>query len=279
MLEHLEEYRNQFLPDADWGAFDHRGRVFFPGFSIRGFERNELHWRGRRQNAGVHKPLNPFTDLGQWLTKVALAAHIPNKWLTAPRSPIRSLGSLATAARVSPPTVSRWFAGMQERLFLDRADGELRPRPLTRLLTEWGTFGHSIPLRELGVCDLMGDHPDRTMTRILKQEPQAILSGHSACHELGIGLVRGALPSLYFEDWSEARLEELGLRIAGEGEAPHLLFQQPPFPQSVQRAAVQGDRGKCADILQCYLDTVFHPVRGEEQAEEILRRLRELNPA
>jgi hypothetical protein len=105
------------------------------------------------------------------------------------------------------------------------------------------------------------------------------LAAFAACEQLGLGFVRGVVPHLYLEDGGDARgaalLERLGLRRVEAGAPADVMVREPPYPESVFRAAVLRDGVPTADVIQCWLDVSHEEARGPEQAEHIWKALLE----
>jgi hypothetical protein len=276
MLEHLERYAREYLEGTAWGAFDARGVMRCPALGIEQSARDDrVASPLRRQSA---PPLsgastNPFSDLGQWLLKVAYASQVPDDLLAAPRGQIRNQAQFAQLAQVSPATVTRWLHGF-EGLGLLQADARsLQPGPIRRVLRDWARAAYTRSPRELAVVARLGS-VHKSLAKLLHEYSDAALCRYSACEALGVSIVSGAIPSVYLADWDASTLDSAGLRPALAGEQPELVLVEPRFPESVRRGAVQTSQGRCTDIIQCYLDLVDHPTRGREQADAILAKLK-----
>ena len=92
-----------------------------------------------------------------------------------------------------------------------------------------------------------------------------------ACKRLGYGHVSENLQHLYLA--SGPVFEDLGLRLAGEGETADVALIEARWRRSVFGSAVRQDGMLVTDIVQCWLDTVDHPARGPEQASLIWDRV------
>ena len=77
---------------------------------------------------------------------------------------------------------------------------------------------------------------------------------------------------LYAEDVSAQAFEELGLVAADRGDKVDVFVRQPKYAESVFRGAVWR-HGVASDVLQCWMDVIDRPVRGEEQARQIWNRV------
>ncbi len=281
MAAHLREYASRVAPDQAWGMVDWRGRWEFRGPEVESVPKagpppfmlkRQVAWKVCGQ-AGQ----DPFSDLGQWLLKVLLAPRIPEGLLAAPRRPIRNSKQLAEAAGVSLATASRWATALEERGFLRRSRRELELRQLPELLKKWWVAAAARrPADQPAVFQLphgtLFDQLEEALRRA-PERPRACLGLFAACRHLGVGFVEGAPVHLYLEDRSPRALERLGLMAASQGQPASILVRVPAFPEAVFRARVQRDGVPVADIVQCWLDVADHPVRGPEQAAEILRRL------
>lgn len=280
MLQRLERYALEYLGDTAWGAFDSLGRMRCPALGVdqaAAHERSLIPQRRLAAERGASSPINPFTDLGQWLLKVAFAAKIPADWLQAPRGRMLNQRQFAQLAGVSPPTVTRWIKGFENLGLLQPGARKLQPGPLGLVLKRWARAANAPPpLHEVQVVSVAAHSPEKALASLLDKAPDAVLCRDSACQALGVSIVSGALPSVYLSDRSARAIERFGLRPTLAGERPGLTLVEPRFPQSIARGAVETSAGRCTDILQCYLDLLDHPARGREQADAIKARLKGL---
>lgn len=278
MAARLKQYQAWSDPRGDWGLLDPSGAVWirFGRFQIE-VESPDV---GRR--AAPERALTPFTDQGQWLLKVLLAPDIDSSLLRAPRLRAKTDAELAKAADLSTSTVSRVLAGLESLGFLDRNAASHRLVRIPELLDAWrGAVAHTV--RERGARFLLpgGDALGRLSAALRKthgalgtsQQPRACLALFSACKQLGVGHVVGAPVHLYHEDPSPNSLQLLGLRLTGPLEPPEVLIRRPAFPRALFRAAPLIEGVPTADALQCWLDLSQHPLRGREQAHELIARL------
>ena len=296
MLEQLRSYHDAFAPDVAWGAMDLRGLF-------------ELHRRGldhvrERTSDGTPEvvgnigaviggltssaravvgertiPPNAFTDLGQWATKVLLAPRIDAAYLEAPRQPVRGVRSLAEHAKVSVFSASRLLKALRELDCLEASSEGPRLVRLYHLLEVWRAAVSRAPEERGARFPLPVRDREEELGRLLARQGAAVagsrscLALFSASRALGLGWVRGARSHAYCEDLSDSGLQRLGLCPSLDLRDADVVLRRPRFPEALFRGRVDRAGVPVADGLQCWLDLVHHPARGEEQASEILRRL------
>jgi hypothetical protein len=223
------------------------------------------------------RPAQPFSDLGQWMLKVWLAPRIGARWIEAPRDPVGRVRDLARAARVSEPSASRFVKQLESRGFVEREGRRLRLIRLEALLQAWSATRLEPPdLRvrfDLPVADPLEGLRSACALLPADHSPRFAVGLFAAARLHGVGHVRGAPVHLLHEDPEPAMLEALGLAPVGEAEAYDLLVRRPADPDCAFRGLVDRDGLPVADGLECWLDLVHHPARGEEQAAELLRAM------
>lgn len=298
MVGRLHDYARWVDPDAAWGVVDPRGIVRLHG-PRRGADADaplvsDVVASARRRPPASAEPgprAKLFTDLRQWMLKVLLAPRISEDLLAADRGPVRSSAELAERARVSESMVSRFLADLEGHGFLNRAGPSLQLVRVGDLLDAWrgDTAGAARDLRVR--FDLPSSDPARQVRRMLERErpwierapdrdspaprPRLCLGLFEACRNLGLGQVSGAPVHLYHEDPDSplhGGLEHLGLQRVEDRSEHDVFLRRPTAPESVFRGAVVRDGVLTADVLQCWLDLADHPVRGREQADELLAR-------
>lgn len=282
--ERLERFVAEVAPGQSWILFDKQGRVF-PHVSSA----------PNLRNVAAHQPIvepvapSPrsrttlFTDLNQWMLKVLLAPHLPEKLLTAPRRSIRNASALAEVADVSTAVAARFVQALDAENQLDTRFGDLRiARPL-ELLTQWrDRMSHPARL-EVGAVFARGPIDLRALAdtsslsaRSQSQRPPLVLRLHTACDVLGLGHVSGAQPMAWAASLDAPFLESLGLVVDATSSRVDLGLAMPRFPESIYRA-VPGMGAPATDIIQCWLETSHYRLRGQEQADFLWRRV--LEPA
>jgi hypothetical protein len=297
VVARLVEYATRFAAETDWVLLGAEGVVATHG---NGLEELSDAFASERSDRGIRESrFDLFSDLNQWLLKVLLAPALPRAVIAAPLEPPRNARHLAKLASVSEPTTSRLLANLREGGWLVEDARNLKLRRAAELLERWRA-ARARPDREIGARFLFPP-PDplkdlqsrlnpwpaeRFEARSSAPEapyPNAVLWSASprACFALFAalkfmkrGFVHGAPVHVYVEKLDEHLLDRLRLRRSGAGEAADVSLREPRTPQSVFRAAVGGIGPPCADILQCWLDVSHHPVRGEEQARELLQYMK-----
>lgn len=277
MCQQLRSYADEFLPDVAWGAFDLEAAWCFPAL-------DQWHVPVARRLASASlarhagSAADPFSDLGQWLAKVMLAPEVPESWLSAPRQQSSSRRELAQLSKVSLHSTQRWLAAVRQLGFLvDEPGSPLQLMRRNEFLQHWASAAMLRKPQEIRVRSIVGRSAVEAVHELASQRSEHFTLGlHSACKALGVGIVRGALEHVYFHDPDKRplNLAAFGLFAAPDGGPGAFVIRQPIAPQSLLRGRVQRGQVWCADILQCYVDLAQYLLRGEEQAEEILRRLK-----
>jgi hypothetical protein len=293
MAAALVDYARDYADGCAYGLMDLRGRLelYGPGLGDVGLKSDAsiANSPSERNSPGR---VDLFSDLGQWLLKVLLARRLSEKHLNAPRVQVRNAKHLAELANVSIPHASRQVAELRRDGFLDDSAG-LRLVRISDLLKEWRAANRRLPLD----VPARWMFPSKDSMKQLKEslgswaKPQlerarspqspmwnqganrASLAMFAACDALGLGFVSGGPLHLYVEDISPRALEELSLVPANPGERVDVFLRQPKYPEAVFRGAVWLEGVAVSDVLQCWLDVANHPVRGEEQAQQIWNRV------
>lgn len=279
----LARFVEEVAPQQSWILLDAEGRVFPHVASAP-----ELSDAATKHVVQASKPPAPkqqqslFTDLNQWMLKVLLAPHLPERLLTAPRArPPRNASTLAAVADVSLPAATRFLHALDAEGQLDTRFGDLRvARPL-ELLPRWrDRMGHPAR-RELAATAVRGDFNlglFASVSRLFGQrQPPFVLGLHSACAALGLGHVVGSVPVVWTSSLDTAHLEQLGLVPVESAQRFDVVLRVPRYPQALFRGVVSPNGTPVTDILQCWLDTSHHRIRGQEQADFLWRHA--LKPA
>lgn len=284
--ERLTRFVREVAPNQSWILVDADGRVFphvasAPELSLLAREQPAL---PAPLKAPARQP-SLFTDLNQWLLKVLLAQQLSEKLITAPRGRLlRNASVLAEAANVSVAVAARFVRALDASSQLDTRFGDLRiARPL-ELLQQWRDRGGPSARHEVAAISVRGPL-NLSLTasiasegaRVRGERPPLVFGLHTACTELGYGHVTGAVPVIWTPSLDLSRLESFGLVAHTEGQRTDVVLRVPRFPEALYRGVVQPNAAPVTDIIQCWLDTSHHRVRGEEQADYLWRRV--LRPA
>ncbi len=172
---------------------------------------------------------------------------------------------------------------LRQEGFLDERDESLRLVRRKELLSRWRA-AHLRGVPELPLRWIIPLKSERQLSAALhdyrvqsnrqrEPAPRACLGLFAAAESLGFGFVHGAPQYFYLESLDQAALKRMGLSPEGAEHRADVYVRVPAFRESVFRAAVVRDGVPVSDILQVWLDVGSHPVRGEEQAEEIRHRV------
>ena len=278
----LIQFVAEFAPDAAAGIVDREGFRQFVGPGLESLNAAPPRRVGR-QKLVAPESAYLFSDLNQWMLKVLLAPLMPENLLRAPRGDYRNASELAAAAGVSVMSAFRLVRQLRQEGFLDENEERLRLVRRKELLRRWQAVhlrsAPELPLR--WIIPAKSEHQLQAALRAYqtqfnqKQEPspRSCLGLFAAAESLGFGFVRGVPSYFYLESLDRRALSQMGLSSEGAEHRPDVYVRIPTFKESVFRAAVHRDGVPVADILQVWLDTSSHPARGEEQAEEIRRRV------
>jgi hypothetical protein len=283
--DRLSQFVAEVAADQSWILCDAEGRVFPHVLSAPELARVAA--EQPKPTTAPKAPLKPqslFTDLNQWMLKVLLAQFLPAALLNAPRGrQLRNATTLAEQAKVSVPAAARFVRNLEAEGQLDTRFGDLRvARPL-ELLKQWrDQVGH--PARqEVAAIAVRGPlHLDvmagisAALVRPSDERPPIVLGLHSACTELGVGHVVGAVPVVWAPSLDVVALENLGLVAATSGKFD-VVLRVPRYPESLYRGVVTPRMSPATDIIQCWLDTSHYRIRAEEQADFVWRTV--LKPA
>lgn len=284
--ERLARFVEDVAPKQGWILLDGDGRVFAHVPSAP-----ELRDAAAGQVIRPVKPLAPvrqqslFTDLNQWMLKVLLAPHLPQKLLNAPRGRApRNASTLAEVAGVSVPAATRFLHALEAEGQLDTRFGDVRvARPLALLALWRDRMGHPAR-REISATSVRGPVSLEVLagvagehSRARSEHPSLVLGLHAACAALGLGHVSGAVPVVWTPSLDAARLEALGLVVSGKDQRADVVLRVPRYPESLFRGAVQPGPSPVTDVIQCWLDTSQYRIRGLEQADFLWRTV--INPA
>lgn len=278
----LMNFVAEVAPDVAAGVIDREGLRLFVG---PGLEKLNAHppSRARRQQHVLPESAYLFSDLNQWMLKVLLAPLLSEEFLNAPRGSYRNASELAAAAEVSVMSAFRFVRQLRQEEFLDEDNEFLRLVRKEELMRRW----QAAQLRSAPELPLRWIVPVKNERRLpnalhayhlhpgVKRQPapRACLGLFAAAELLGCGFVHGVPPFFYLESLDRGVLTRMELSPEGAERRPDVYVRVPVFRESVFRAAVVRDSVPVADLLQVWLDVSSHPARGEEQADEIRRRV------
>jgi hypothetical protein len=224
--------------------------------------------------------LSLFSDTHQWLLKVLLSEHFPEKMLTAKRGPYHSGRQLAEAAGVSPVTANRFLQLMREMGFLDATKAAITVIRHKDLLLRWRAASSEskkeVPMRFI----FRSDTGAQLRALLEDKSDKKCLGMFGAANLLGLGHVSGVGGHVYVPKLSDVSwgLEawETATQVT-ENESPDFYVRQPSASVSVFNGRVEERGIYCTDVIQTWLDISYHPSRGQEQAnliyEKHLRKL------
>ncbi len=280
LTDQLRTYAERFGENQSFGLYDGRGKVELhaPGLPpiltpapLAQPSRLESLEQSRRA-------MDLFSDLNQCLLKVVLAQHLPETLIHAERGEIKGPTDLARLASVSPATAHRLLERLDADGFLASQSRAIELQRIDVLLERWSASMTLRPQRAWRARFLLpAREPEARLDEALCKDRigtpgfRYCRALFGACKRLGYGHVSENLQHLYLA--SGPVFEDLGLRLAGEGETADVALIEARWRRSVFGSAVRQDGMLVTDIVQCWLDTVDHPARGPEQASLIWDRV------
>lgn len=270
--DHLMSFAALNVPDAAVGVIDATGLRRFRGKGLDGMDADHPRQEGQSERQ-QHKATKLFSDLNQWMLKVLLAAAVPARLMASARDHYRNATELARAANVSLMSAFRFIEQLRREGFLDEASSRLRLVRVEALFDRWRASVAAEPVREQPMRFVLRSNVRDELKRLQDAEP-ACLALFAAADHLKLGFVNGVPPHVYVrklrDDNSPGRRN---LMPTARGEAPDIILRQPSAPESVFRAMTHDDRMFSCDAIQIWLDVAGHPLRGDEQAELIRRKV------
>jgi hypothetical protein len=271
MLSALKSYADRYGRDAVVGLATFEGDLHLHGAGIdQVLGASEV----RKPRLTAPQPLNLFSDLNRWLLKTLLASALPEELLTAPRGRSTTTSELASMAGVSAIVARRLLAALRRDGFLDERRRDLRLVRIEDLLQLWRADNQR-PVQELRLRWLLPRGRQQlhdAVGRLVRAGRRACVGLFSACDALGFRHVQGVPATIYVESFTDDLVDILEAAPVAASEGTDLVLRIARWPESVFRAAVRTHGVLASDVLQCWLDVVDHPVRGDEQAQLIWTR-------
>lgn len=270
LLRQIEEFSKRFAPGVAVGVFSEDGAQWFMGSGLEDLN-VEVSSPGIFSAGVAGQASNLFSDLNQWMLKVLLAPLIPEQLLSGPRDRYGNASELAKASNVSVMSAFRFVQQLQGEGFLE-VHPHLKLVRREELLQRWKSIAFR-PSPELNASFLIrGVVP--ALVRKVAHSHKACLGYHAAAEALRLGHVHGAVPYLYVNKLPRSEAERWKeLAPAARGEPFDVVLKQARAPQSLFRGAVHVDGVAVCDVLQIWLDVSAHPSRGQEQADQIWRKV------
>jgi hypothetical protein len=264
------DFAAEFAPDAAVGVVDFAGLKVFRGPLLEKLN-SELPLLQRSRRHAPSAQHNMFSDANQWMLKILLAPEIPERMLAAPRGRYRNASQLAAAAGVSVMSACRLVQQLQREGFLHESAPHLELVRRGELFSRWQAAASVRPVNEIPIRMLLRGDRHKELLNILHAAPSCLAS-FAAADALGVGFVKGVPPHVYVRHMSQAIGALKNVVPVARGEAPDIIFREPPAPRSIFRGAVHAGGSQVSDILQIWLDVSPDPSRGREQAE-VIRKL------
>lgn len=273
LLKQVRAFLDDFAADVSVGVVSENGGQYFQG---KGLEKLNIDPPAERKAGAKIARSAPdlFSDLNQWLLKVLLAPHIPERLLAAPRpgAEFRNASELANAASVSVMSAFRFVSQLQGEGFLDEHSQRLKLVRLEELFRRWSAAALR-PSLDVPMKFLLRGAPHSQLREFVSNH-HACAGLFAAADALKLGHVHGVAPHAYVQriprlerdKWEE-------ILPAGPGEPADLVVRQARAPNSVFRGAIQADGMLVSDVIQIWLDVSVHPSRGQEQADFIYRKV------
>jgi hypothetical protein len=292
VAEQIQQFARRYAPEVGVGVIDAEGFRSFAGTGLEGLDAKSPR-RVARHIASAKRLPDLFSDLNQWMLKILLGQRLPESLLSIPRGQLRNAFQLAEVARVSVMSASRLVNQLINEGFVDEHEDHLCVTRVDELLERWLAANRQRPRDIPAHWIIKGDDrqflasvaqyaseskPDsevkaRVRREVVKMPSRCCIGLFAAADALGLGFVRGVPPHLYLEHLDLDVLQRMGLSIEGSERGADVYIRVPSKKESIFRAAVVRGSLPVSDALQVWLDTSAHPARGQEQADEIRRRV------
>jgi len=292
VAEQIQQFARRYAPEVGVGVIDAEGFRSFAGAGLEGLDAKSPR-RVARHIASAKRLPDLFSDLNQWMLKILLGQRLPESLLSIPRGQIRNAFQLAEVASVSVMSASRLVNQLINEGFVDEHEDHLCVARVDELLERWLAANRQRPRDIPAHWIIKGDDKQflasvaqyaseskadsevkaRVRREVVKMPSRCCIGLFAAADALGLGFVRGVPPHLYLEHLDLDVLQRLGLSIEGSERGADVYIRVPSNKESIFRAAVVRDSLPVSDVLQVWLDTSAHPARGQEQADEIRRRV------
>ena len=230
--------------------------------------------RLRPQKSSFSAAANLFSDLNQWMLKILLAPEIPEVLLNVPRNRYYSGAELATAAKVTSMSVSRFLKQLQNERFLDESASHIALVRREELFSRWRAAAmrrsQEMPVRLL----IKAGAQQQIRKYVNEQNGLACIGLFAAADALGLGHVSGVPTYVYMPKLPRPEIMRNGLNamVAYPEGIPDFIIRQALSPRSIFQAAVHRDGTVFSDVIQVWLDVSNHPSRGQEQGDLIQRK-------
>lgn len=280
LYQKVLEFVERFAPSVAVGVLSSEGLGFLKlghSNSLEIDDRDEFIERKRTlDRSAASFNVNLFSDLNQWLLKVLLAPEIPEGLLNAPRSRYRNGAELASAAKVSEMSVSRFLQQLKRERFLSATSAYITLVQREELFAKWRSVMHRSP-SEMPMRFLMRSNPNSQLAKLVNhQNGDACIGLFAAADAMNIGHVHGVPPHVVVPKLPATGPQKRGpwgmVAPCSEG-SPDFILRQTLTPQSTLRGAVHLGDFVFTDIIQTWLDVSNHPARGQEQADLIYRKV------
>jgi len=292
VAEQIQQFARRYAPEVGVGVIDAEGFRSFAGAGLEGLDAKSPR-RVARHIASAKRQPNLFSDLNQWMLKILLGQRLPESLLSIPRGQIRNAFRLAEVACVSVMSASRLVNQLINEGFVDEHEDHLCVARVDELLERWLAANRLRPRDIPAHWIIKGDDKQflasvaryaseskadsevkaRVRREVVKLPSRCCIGLFAAADALGLGFVRGVPPHLYLEHLDLDVLQRMGLSIEGSERGADVYIRVPSNKESIFRAAVVRESLPISDVLQVWLDASAHPARGQEQADEIRRRV------
>jgi hypothetical protein len=210
-----------------------------------------------------------FSDLHQWLLKILLLQHAPERYWSGPRPVPGSIPLLAKAARVSVQKAYQFVAAFEQHGHLRRDRGRLCLVRREELFEAWFEHQRFHPPQRLAVRGLFG--PCRDLPARLRSE-EGVVGGFEACTRMDLLHTQAGLLELHAVVAPASLLAAYDLEPCPESVADLVLLRSR-HRESVRRGCHDVAGVPVVDPLQAALDVAVHDARGREQAGYLRERI------
>lgn len=269
----VKAFVHKYAPDVAIGLIDSHGLREFSGVGL-GTLAQSPSMPAKVSRSVAPKPVHLFSDLGQWLLKVLLAADVADsRLLNAPLTRYRNASELARGGRVSMMTAYRFVAELRSNGFLHESADLIRLVRIGELIDRW----RAAVVRPAVTVEARWLFAGDTQSQIKRVSEslgaEICVAFYAAADALGFGIARGVPAHFYVKRLPDDLARALGLVRVPQRSEGQVLFRVPSARESVFRGAVTANGIRSCDVLQTWLDVSHDAIRGHEQAEHITRRV------
>jgi len=136
VAEQIRQFGARYASEVGIGVIDAEGLRLFAGHGLEKLDARPPR-RVSSNPASPPRQSDLFSDLNQWMLKILLGQRLPDSLISVPREPVRNAFQLATVARVSVMSASRFVNQLANEGFLDKRGDHLQIARADELMERW----------------------------------------------------------------------------------------------------------------------------------------------